>query len=401
MKTCKYRVERNKESSATWVMEDNRQRALLNHFWGKLQKSKSLVFYYCNRGNAVDDEIGVSRIAEIGDPVFFGRRPDRPGNFPVWSRRVTNSFPREGLRLPYQEYAELGRDPNSIVCQPPNGLGLPFSYVAEHLSDGQAVSAILAILKSIERVRADGWVAGAWSEKVSWCNAILDEVWAGRGAYPGIGSTLRYLGCHQGHGFHATALAEMERKGDDPWEYVHAILEGRIQFLPEQYKEGLLAAGKNWRSMPLRHRLLDTLVRFELTTDQVEGVANEDQREKRGIVARPGRIIENPYVLCEQDRGAEFSEPIALETVDQGMWPEGDAALFRNAGVITHNDPRRIRATAHAVLRDAADAGDSLLPFETFMRRVHEYFPEKRRCLADREAFWGAKIVPSMRPFCG
>jgi hypothetical protein len=32
---------------------------------------------------------------------------------------------------------------------PPNGLSLPLSYVAEHLSDGQAVSAILAILKSI------------------------------------------------------------------------------------------------------------------------------------------------------------------------------------------------------------------------------------------------------------
>jgi exodeoxyribonuclease V alpha subunit len=293
----------------------------------------------------VDDEksrliVGLARIREIGDPVYFGKRPDRPGNFPVWSRRVTNSFPREGVRIPYQEYAKLGRVCDGIMCEPPRGLALPFSYVAEHLSDGQAVSAILALLKSLERVRSDGFVAGDWSATISWCNAILDEVWAERGAYPGIGSVLRYLGCHQGHGFHATVLRDLERKREDPWDYVRAVLEGRVQTLPETYKDGLLAAAKNWRSMPSRQRLIDTLVRFELTTEQVEGVANEDQRELRGIAARADKIIENPYVLCEQDRGDEDSEPIGLESIDQGMWPEGDAALFRTVPAVAHNDNR-------------------------------------------------------------
>jgi hypothetical protein len=55
---------------------------------------------------------------------------------------------------------------------------------------------------------------------------------------------------------------------------------------------------------------------------------------------------------------------------------------------VAHNDQRRVRATAVAVLREAAEAGDTLLPFDTFMRRLHERFPDKRRCLADREAFW-------------
>src|SRR5258708_5957404 len=72
---------RDLNSSFTWVMEDKRQRALLSHFWGKLTNGKSLVFYYCNRGNAVDDEVprmivGVSRIVDIGDQIFFGRRAD-------------------------------------------------------------------------------------------------------------------------------------------------------------------------------------------------------------------------------------------------------------------------------------------------------------------------------------
>jgi hypothetical protein len=70
------------------------------------------------------------------------------------------------------------------------------------------------------------------------------------------------------------------------------------------------------------------------------------------------------------------------------MWPEGNAALFRDGPPVAHDDSRRVRATAGAVLRHAADAGDTLLPFETFIRRLHEYFPDKRRCLADREVLW-------------
>lgn len=389
----------NMDSSPTWVMEDNRQRALLGHFWEKLQKGKSLIFYYCNRGNAVDDNVnrllvGVSRIADIGDQIYFGRRHDRPGNFPVWSRRITNGMPNEGVRIPYQEYTALGKDVESIICLPPNGMNLPFSYVAEHLTDGQAVSAILAILKSIERVRKDGYVVGNWETAIAWCNAALDEVWGGRGAFPGIGSLLRYLGCTQGHAYHATILRDLERKGCNPWDRIFAILQGNADPDSDQYRDGLLAAAKQWRSIPSRHRLLATLVRFELTTDQMSGIANEDQREERGVVALAARIDENPYILYEQDKGSENSKPIDLETIDQGMWPEGDAALFRTGDTIVHDDHRRVRATSVAILREAADDGDTLLPFETFMRRVHERFPDKRRCLVDREAFWSGEDRP-------
>lgn len=387
---------RNPNSTSTWVMEDYRQRQLLEHFWGKLAKGKSLVFYYCNRGNAVDGEVnrllvGVARVIDIAGPVYFGRRPDRPGNFPVWSRRVTNGFPTEGVRIPYQEYLALDKDPHRILCRPPNGLTLPFSFVAEHVSDGQAVSAILSILKSIEQVREDGYVAGPWDDAIAWCNSVLDEVWSGRGAYPGIGSVLRYLGCTQGHAYHATVLRELERTGKDPWKSMINIFQGREEPIPDKYKDGLLAAAREWRSMPSRHNLLSTLVRYELSTDQVRGVANEDLREQRGIVATVPNIIQNPYLLFEQDRGDQYSEPIGLETIDQGMWPEGDAALFSSGQRLPHNDPRRIRATAYAVLREAATEGHTLLPFESFISRIHDYFPEKRRCLVDREAFWSGE----------
>lgn len=356
------RGRKNPDSVSTWVMEDDRQRALLKHFWGKLVKESSLVFYYCNRGNAVDDTlnrllVGVSRIIEIGEPKYFGTRKETPGNFPVWSRRVTNGFPAHGVRIPYQEYIALGKDTEAIVCRPPNGLMLPFSYVAEHVSDGQAVSAILAILKSIEQVRIDGFVSGAWEDAISWCNTILDEVWSGRGAYPGLGSVLRYLGFSRAHAYQATKLVDLERSGRDPWKFVLSILQGREDPPNDHYREGLLAAAGQWRLIPSRHSLLETLTHFELTTDQVTGVANEDLREKRGIFATPGNIVKNPYLLLEQDRGGQNSEPIGLEAIDQGMWPEGDAALFRSELPVAHNDRRRVRATAYSVLREAANKG--------------------------------------------
>lgn len=384
---------KNLDSSPTWVMEDNRQRALLTRFWGKLKKGQSLIFFYCNRGNAVDEEIprmivGVSRIVDIGDQLYFGKRADKPGNFPIWSRRISSAFPKQGVRVPYQEYLALGKDPATIICKPPNGLSLPFSYVAEHLSDGQAVSAILAILKSLERVRADGYIPGSWDDAIAWCNGVLDEVWSGRGAYPGIGSVLRYLGCAQGHDYHATVLRPLENVQKDPWEHVKSILSGRTLPPSDHYHEGLLAAAKQWRQMPSRHNLLETLVRFELTADQVTGIANENLREERGIAARADKIIENPYVLFEQDKGSEDSEPIGLETIDQGMWPEGNAALFRKGPLMAHDDRRRVRASACAALRQAGEAGDTLLPFETLVRKVQELFPEKRRCLIDSEVFW-------------
>ena len=53
------------------TFEPDRQIALLRNFWGKLEKNKSLIFFYCNHGNPLDESLnrillGVGRISEIG-----------------------------------------------------------------------------------------------------------------------------------------------------------------------------------------------------------------------------------------------------------------------------------------------------------------------------------------------
>ncbi|WP_181167130.1 AAA family ATPase [Mesorhizobium sp. B2-8-3] len=380
----------------TWVKEDDRQRALLERFWGKLNSGASLVFLYCNRGNAVDDEanrlmVGVSRIGEVGDPIYFGPNPKTPGRFPVWSRRITQCWPEEGVRIPYQEYIAAGLDVEQIICRPPRDLSLPFSYVAEHVSDGQAVSALLAIITVVEKLRADQTigrgVSGDWAGALEWLNSALDEVWAGRGAYPGIGALLRHLGYERGVAYHASVLRELEQRGTDPWQHLKSILEGYAT--PESdHAEGLQLAAAEWQKQKPSRQLLDLLVRFELTGDQFSGVANGTARKERGIEASNEAIIENPYRLYEQDYGTDASAPIGLDVIDQGMRPEGEAARFRTEAPIARNDQRRVRAVMRAVLRDAADAGDSTLPFETLIARSAAYFPEPRRCAPDQAVVW-------------
>jgi len=93
------------ERHSTWVMEADRQKALLDHFWRKFEKGSSLVFFYYNQQNAVDDFsprllAGVARIRKVAPQLFFGFSPETPGNFPVWSRCVTHSWPDEGVRIP-------------------------------------------------------------------------------------------------------------------------------------------------------------------------------------------------------------------------------------------------------------------------------------------------------------
>ena len=294
-----------------WIFEPDRQRALLTRFWGKLKPRSSLIFYYCNHGNPLDENtrrivVGVGRIAEVGPQLYFGSTSRSTDQYPVWSRRITQSYPGQGVRIPYQEYLRDGRSAEGIICRVPGNALLPFSYGGEHVSDDVAVSILERVIQCVERVGADGHVAGAWDQRLAWLNDVLAETWSGRGPFPGAGSVLQYL-----------------------------------------------------------EALLSKLARFELTPAQVQRIANPEQRAASGIDATEDALVANPYILSESDLGAADSDPVALETIDHGVWPSGEASLFPADDEVSHDDRRRVRAVGVAVLRDASADGSLWLSART------------------------------------
>lgn len=380
-----------------WVFEPDRQRELLKNFWGKLEKDKSLIFFYCNHGNPLDESqnrilLGVSRISQIGPQLYFGTKlPKFPDQYPIWSRCITHDFENQGFRLPYHEYVKGGHDPKNILCLVPEGAMLNFSYVAEQLGDDMAVGALERLVQSVQAVKDEAKVPGDWDRHLVWLNDVLSEVWLNRGPFPGIGSVLQYLGCESGTAYHRQVLVPLLNKGENAWEYVLAILEGRKKCEQKQYAKAMKQAAERWAAYKEpRHNLLAQLARFELSPAQVERIANPDKRAECGISGTDNEIVANPYLLSEMDQGDGVSDLIALETVDRGMRPEGAAARFIDKeDVCAQDDPRRIRGVAVAVLQGAAQNGDTLLPFAETVNRITKRFPERRACRPDRDLVLG------------
>jgi hypothetical protein len=386
-----------KDKEFGWVFEPDRQIELLRHFWGKLEKNRSLLFFYCNHGNPLDESVnrillGVSRISEVGPQLFFGKKlPKYPDQYPIWSRCITHDFENEGFRLPYHDYLKAGHDPQNILCLVPEGAMLNFSYVAEHVSDDMAVGALERLLQSVQAVKDENRVPGDWDRHLKWLNDILCEVWANRGPFPGIGSVLQYLGCESGIAFQREVLVSAVKKGDNCWEFTKAILEGRRKCEHQRYAKALKQAGERWAAYKEpRRRLLAMLARLELSPQQVERVANPDKRANSGITATDEQLVANAYLISEMDQGEGTGDEIVLETVDRGMRPEGDAARFIDKSEIyAQDDPRRVRGVAVGVLKSAAEQGDTLLPFAETINRIVKRFPERRSCSPDKELVQG------------
>ncbi|MGO9899065.1 MAG: hypothetical protein ACLP0J_05105 [Solirubrobacteraceae bacterium] len=348
--------DRSRESG--WVNEPKRQRTLLKGFWDELECGQSLVFLYCNRGNPIENGpprllVGVSRLAEFGAQLMFGKTPQYGADHPVWTRRVTLSFPDEGFRLPLQEYLLAGHAVDDLVCTVPDGGMIAFSYVAEHVSDDLAVAALEQLLHAVECVRRDGHVRGDWDHALAWLDEALAQTWTGRGLLPGIGSVLRALDMDRGIAFQRAELSESGLSRADLWQKAEALLRGAQQ--PEDinsYYESLKAARQKWRQLPEpRRELLALLARFELSADQVLRLSEPRKRRESGIDATEEDILENPYMLFEMDHGNAESPRVALGIVDRGLVL--DPVRSSGEDVLPRGAISRVRACAVAVLENS------------------------------------------------
>lgn len=393
---------------SVWENDPKKQAVRLNEFWRSdfIAPEKSLVFFYVKHGNPIKDDpgtrllIGIGRLKQIGGQLYFGKKKPSDEENPLWSRCITLD-PKQMVRIPYQEYVEKGYPTDKITCEIPS-IALPsFSYVAEHVSNDIAVAVLECAIRSIKNVRDEALIPGNWSEKLNWLNQLLDECWKERGRYPGIGNILRSLGCDEGIDFHREVLSQMIREGEDPWDFLEEIFHHPERCLKKSFIPSLRKAAEMWKQYGTKKQiLLKTLSQFELLKSQFDRVINTTSRKEADIifslkdrtVASDEQIIENPYLLCERDRGGKDQEiydvslPISFESIDHGLLPEGEAAKVKGSvNVIHQNDRRRIRALFVHLLKTRSGRGDTIVPFDELLVEATEYIPENRRCEPDIE----------------
>jgi hypothetical protein len=378
-----------------WIDDVRLQGPLLRCFWSKPEENKSFVVFYVNSTPAVEDTkrvvVGIGRLKKIFKQTFYGKSAERPGPNYVWQRRLTHNFPKEGFRLPYQEYIEQGVDPKDISLVIPPEYENEFKYVIEHVTDGAMLFLCERLSKTVEQIQDDiskGRVklGGNWKKHHAWLQRTIEELWENRGKYPGIGSVLRFLGFSRGVTYHSEVLIPMEKENEDILEHVLGILDGDKK--PEKgYQKDFEDSKRKWNAYSkdeTKRNLLKLLMKLEISEDQVDRIIKEDRRFKSGIRFDGRAIVDNPYLIAENDKGLYeenekiSSERISLDTIDQAMVP-----LFYSPEKYQLDDDRRIRAIMIEELRKASEEGNTFLSMKKIVERVRERFLGERQCNPD------------------
>lgn len=390
-----YPIKGGKRKEKNWIDDVKLQEKILKHFWNKLEDKKSLVVFYVNSTPAAEDKkrviVGIGRIKEKSKMARFGNSEEKPGPNYVWQRGITQNYPEEGFRLPYQEYIEQGLDPEKILLTAPEDFDEQFKYVSEHVSDGAMLAVVEKLSKIIDQIQAD--VAEEtvklnedWDKHKKWCQKIIGELWKNRGQYPGIGSVLQFLGFNRGMTYHQEILVPLEKENKNVLQHTIEILDN-LKHPEEQYKKDFNNAKAKWiaySSDPDRRSLLELLMRLEVSEDQVERLVKDNKRYESGIKFDTKKILSNPYIICESDKGLlnewgeVISEKIPLDIIDHAMVP-----AFYFPDKYSTDDDRRVRAIMIEELSRSAEEGDTLLEVKELLIKVGEHFSEDRKCSPD------------------
>ncbi|MEV4147748.1 AAA family ATPase [Amycolatopsis sp. NPDC049691] len=370
---------------SSWVFDRTRQRQLLDAVFNQVTPRESVAFMYTKSGHPLGDDVprlvvGIGRVAAISSLLEYRSRA--PWTYPLWDRIVEHTIRPEGsdgFLLPYHAYLEPTGDPaedrrrrelvNEIIVSPDSTAVSQFSYGAELATSDTALGILEQALTAVRAIIRHGIAPGPWAEREQWLSDRIADVWTDRGAFPGTGSVLDGFGLRLG-----TALAlDLRRSGmlsadSDPWPLVDDLLGGRVTPPRTAYTADLAAHGSTWAALPAqRKQLMRLLSRFSVTPTAARRWLDPARRAKatRQKVSDLD-ILANPYRLAETDLGEFDDPPITLGLVDRGVLPDPTIAanhpLDAPDPIASPHDARRLRAALVAVLREAADRGDALLP---------------------------------------
>ena len=227
-----------------WVFGKDRQEALLERFFYRIEANRSLVFFYCKEGQPVDENqsrlvVGLGKVTEISPILRYNTKDDVVGH-PMWDRIIGHSISEagsDGFLLPYHEYLASTGDPSEderrrilldeIIVTPESAHRGVFSYACEIASADVALSTLIKCLEAVRAIQRHGIAEGPWAQRENSINAQIASAWTDRGAFPGFGSVLEALGLRLGTSLVLDAIAANSLKPeDDPWPYIDGVLKG-------------------------------------------------------------------------------------------------------------------------------------------------------------------------------
>jgi len=373
-----------------WVFGRARQEWLLERFFSSLAPQQSLSFFYTKEGQPISDSInrllvGVGRLTNIRSQREYDTEGSKR-SYPLWDRVVEHSIRPDGddgFLLPYHDYLVSTGDPDEderrarllqeIAVTPESAHIRDFSYFSELTSPDVALSTLVRCLDAVRRIRDHGIAPGPWEAREQWLNDQIASAWEDRGAFPGLGAALEALGMPMG-----TALArDLLVAGDiapdaDPWPLVDAILRGAQEPPHKAYEPALAAARNTWVGLTQdRRRLLQLLSRFALGREQASRWFNPAQRAAvTDVRLEDTQILANPYLVAEHDLGEIGKPAVSIGVIDRGLLGDGVKDHGPTPPVDSTHDGRRTRAALVAVLRRAAEQGDSLLSVTEALERL-------------------------------
>jgi hypothetical protein len=383
---------------SSWVFSGQRQTALLDHVFGQLNPGRSLAVFYTKSGHPLGDDIsrlvlGVGTLTALGGPILY---PDGGGTlseYPAWDRLVSHSIRPDGDKgflLPYHAYLAPTGDPvedarragllREITVEAAAEHRGAFSHGAEIAGADVALSALVRCQAALRLVRTHGIAPGPWDLREDWLNQQIAQAWTDRGAFPGAGAALEAIGLRLG----TSLVRELQATGaltpeQDPWPLLASLLEGTTAPPTPAYAGALADSHKVWAHLskdPTRMAALRLLSRMDLTLAAASRWFRLAERGKATLFdVTDTALLANPYLLSEADLGDDVDLPIALSTVDAGMYPDDTVGVAHplpatTPPFATASDARRIRAGLVTVLRQAERDGDTLLSDDETVTRL-------------------------------
>ncbi len=319
-------------------------------FFRKIERDRSLVFYYTNYSNPFNIEdtrfyvvVGISRVKKVGDILYYEncsqRTIEKYGGF-VWQCNLTSHYPDQGFRIPYHLYMDKPDVLDKILFIPNNPRN--FKYAARIVSDDDALDLVERFLEVANTLKELGDTSENWDVRIGWLQSLIGELWKSRGLYPGMTAILDYLGFKEAIQYCKQRMLSGEEQ--QTRDALFAFLDGRTTSIPHLTLTDATVK-KVLRQWQLKNdeekRLMrDALPRFDLRPDQIQRIFS-DERAANGIDASLTDIISNPYILSEQFIGDGPDDTISFSKIDHGVYPSpelGGDFLFEQ------DDGHRLRA---------------------------------------------------------